>query len=69
MSSSEEEHSTSSPASCPEGAVSCDGGKCIPDSQMCDGKADCTDGTDEPSTCGKKPLPQLKMGGGGGKTG
>lgn len=32
---------------------------------MCDGRSDCMDGADEPETCGKKLLPQLKAGGQG----
>lgn len=51
-------------ASCPEGMVRCDGGKCIPESLMCDGEVDCADGADEPSTCGKKPVAWLYRGGG-----
>nr|XP_033771431.1 low-density lipoprotein receptor-related protein 2-like [Geotrypetes seraphini] len=37
--------------SCVEGMHRCDE-KCIMESLLCDGKADCLDGTDEPSTCG-----------------
>ncbi|XP_023394024.1 very low-density lipoprotein receptor-like [Pteropus vampyrus] len=40
-------------ASCPEGMIRCDKGKCILESLMCDAGVDCADGTDEPTTCGK----------------
>lgn len=42
--------------------VGCDEGKCILESLMCDGEVDCTDGTDEPITCGKKSIALLNIG-------
>ncbi|XP_055970271.1 low-density lipoprotein receptor-related protein 8-like [Sorex fumeus] len=38
---------------CPEDMFRCDERKCLPESRICDREADCTDGTDEPKTCGK----------------
>lgn len=49
-------------ASCPDGMVRCDEGKCIPESLVCDGEADCRDGTDEPATCGEDPTTGLHVG-------
>lgn len=31
----------------------CDVGKCIPQTWVCDSIKDCTDGTDEPPSCGE----------------
>jgi hypothetical protein len=40
------------PAQCGFDEATCRNGRCIPRSQLCDGKDDCGDNTDE--TCGRK---------------
>lgn len=59
---SEQERLIACTASCPEGMVKCDKEKCILESLMCDGEADCADGTDEPTTCGENPIAWLYVG-------
>ncbi len=41
---------------CEVGEYGCENGACIPDEQVCDGNADCADGTDEQPGCGCKSL-------------
>ena len=38
---------------CNKASFECDGHKCIPQQQWCDGIANCADGKDEKSDCGK----------------
>ena len=43
-----------STAKCPKGELRCDGEKCINVTKLCDGNADCEDGSDEePNNCRK----------------
>ena len=49
---------------CKEGEFQCGGSynQCIPESKVCDAHKDCTNGEDEPSSCGECCLDALGVG-------
>ena len=52
---------------CKEGEFQCNGSnQCIPESKVCDAHKDCTNGEDEPASCGECCLDEGRKAGGGG---
>ena len=48
---------------CKEGEFQCNGSnQCIPESKVCDAHKDCTNGADEPASCGECCLDALGVG-------
>jgi len=48
---------------CKEGEFQCgDSNQCIPESKVCDAHKDCTNGKDEPNSCGECCLDSLGVG-------